>query len=242
MLVTGASRGVGRATAIRLAELGADLALVQRTGAAETVAEIEQLGRRAIPVVADLADAQAAASAVRSAAEALGRLDGVVCNAGMIQRKAALDVSFEEWDATIALNLTGVFAVSQAAARVFVDQGGQGAIVHVASVLAFQGGLNVCAYAASKGAVIQLTRALANEWGPLGIRVNAVAPGYVENETTTPLRLDAGREREITARIPMGRWAAECEVADAIAYLLDPAASSYVHGHTLAVDGGWLGR
>jgi 2-deoxy-D-gluconate 3-dehydrogenase len=241
VIVTGASRGIGRATALRLAELGADVALLQRSPAEETAAAIEALGVRAHPVRVDLRNAGAAAAAVAEAAEALGRLDAAVSNAGTIVRKPALELSLAEWSDTIALNLTGTFAVVQAAGRILVSRGTPGSIVVMASVLSFQGGLNASAYAASKGGVLQLTRALANEWAPLGIRVNAVAPGYVENEATEPLRRDPARYEEISRRIPAGRWASETEIADAVAYLVGPNAS-YVNGHALVVDGGWLGR
>jgi 2-dehydro-3-deoxy-D-gluconate 5-dehydrogenase len=241
VIVTGASRGIGRATALRLAELGADIALLQRSPAEETVAAIEARGRQACLVQVDLSDAPAAGAAVAEAAKALGRLDAAVCNAGIILRRPALELSLDEWNQTLAVNLTGAFAVAQAAGRIIVSSGRPGSIVLTASVLSFQGGLNTSAYAASKGGVLQLTRALANEWAPLGIRVNAVAPGYVENEVTEPLRQDPVRYEEISRRIPAGRWASEVEIADGIAYLLGPH-SSYVNGHTLVIDGGWLGR
>lgn len=240
-LVTGASRGIGRAIALRLAEDGADLALVQRSPADEVAEEIRALGRRAHVVQADLEVSAASAQAVDDVAEALGRLDIAVANAARIVRSPALELSHEDWEATIALNLTSAFVLSQAAARRFVAQGGGGAIVHVASVLSFQGGLNVAAYAASKGGLARLTQALANEWASLDIRVNAVAPGYVETEQTAPLRADKVRHRQISERIPAGRWAAPDDIAGAVAFLVSPAAE-YVHGHILAVDGGWLGR
>jgi 2-dehydro-3-deoxy-D-gluconate 5-dehydrogenase len=238
--VTGASRGIGRAIAVELARRGYDLALVQRSDAAETVAEVGALGRRALVVGADLEKAEAGAAAVSQAAESLGRLDVLVANAGVIQRQPALDVSLADFRRVLEINLVAAFALSQAAARIFIESGG-GCIVHVASVLSFQGGIRVAAYAASKGGLAQLTRALANEWAARGIRVNAVAPGYVENEQTAPLRADPVRKRQIDERIPAGRWATEEDIADAVAYLASPAAR-YVHGHVLVVDGGWLAR
>ncbi len=239
--MTGASRGIGRAIALGLARRGYDLALVQRGEAAETVREAEALGGRAVVVRADLEHAEAGAEAVAEAAASLGRLDVLVANAGIIKRQPALEVSLEDFRRVLEVNLTAAFALSQAAARVFVAQGGGGRIVHIASVLSFQGGITVPAYAASKGGLAQLTKALANEWAPLGIRVNAVAPGYVENEQTAPLRADPVRKRQIDERIPAGRWAREDEIAEAVTFLVSPEAS-YIQGHVLVADGAWLAR
>ena len=240
-VVTGASRGIGAAVAIELARLGADIGLVQRGAAADTRVEIERLGRRVHVVRADVGDGEAAMRAVDEVGEVFGRLDVAVANAGTTVRGPALELPLDDFKRTIDVNLTGVFAISQAAARRFLASGSPGRIVHIASVLSFQGGINVCAYAASKGGVAQLTRALANEWAPLGIRVNAVAPGYVANDLTLPLREDPQRYADISARIPAGRWATVEEIALAVAWLASPAAA-YVHGHVLAVDGGWLAR
>ncbi len=240
-LVTGASRGIGRAIALELARLGADLGLVQRGDAADVVSEIVALGRRAVVVQADLRDAEAGESAVETVAGALGRLDIAVCNAGTVHREPALDVSLEDWKRVVDVNLVSSFAVARAAARAFVAQGNGGRIVFTASVLSFQGGWTVSSYAASKAGVANLASALANEWAPLGIRVNAVAPGYVANEQTQPLRADPERNAAISSRIPVGRWATNEDIAAAVAFLVSPGAA-YVHGTVLAVDGGWLGR
>lgn len=240
-LVTGASRGIGQAIAVELARRGADIALVQRGDAAGTVAAIEEAGRRAWVVQADLGRAEDAADAVREAAGRAGRLDMLVANAGTIHREDALDISIADFRRIVELDLVSVFAVSQAAGRLFVEQRSQGRIVLIASVLSFQGGVNVSSYAASKGGVARLTQALANEWAPLGIRVNAVAPGYVANDQTAPLRADPERNAAITGRIPLGRWAESPEIAGAVAFLLSPDAA-YAHGTILSVDGGWLGR
>jgi 2-deoxy-D-gluconate 3-dehydrogenase len=234
-LVTGASRGIGRAVAERLASLGADLALVQRGEAGETQAAMIRPAR---VVRCDLSRGEDAELAVERAVEALGGLDICVCNAGAIARAPALETTVAEFRRIVELDLVSTFAVARAAARLMPDGG---SIVLVASVLAFQGGIRVPAYAASKAGVANLARALANEWAPLGIRVNAVAPGYVENDQTAPLRADDTRRREIEARIPAGRWAANEDVSAAVAWLVSED-SAYVHGHVLVVDGGWLGR
>ena len=240
-LVTGASRGIGRAVALELARLGADLGLVQRGDAADVVAEIQGLGRRAVVMQADLRDPEAAESAVETVVGELGHLDIAVCNAGTVHREPALEVSLDDWKRVVDLNLVSSFALARAAAKTFVDQGTGGRIVLTASVLAFEGGWTVSSYAASKAGVANLARALANEWAPLGIRVNAVAPGYVANEQTAPLRADAERFAELSSRIPAGRWATNEDIASVVAFLVSPAAG-YVHGAVLPVDGGWLGR
>jgi 2-deoxy-D-gluconate 3-dehydrogenase len=228
-LVTGASAGIGLTIAERLAALGAEVATVQRRSGP------------GISIEADLGDAEAAERAVDEAAERLGRLDIAVCNAGTMFRAPALELPLEEWRRVLDVNLTGAFVVSRAAARRFVAQGEGGRIVHIASLMSFHAGINTAAYAASKGGVAQLTKAQANEWAPLGIRVNAVAPGWVETDLTTALRADERRFAEISARIPVGRWANGEDIAGAVVFLCLPE-SEYVNGHILPVDGGWLAR
>jgi 2-deoxy-D-gluconate 3-dehydrogenase len=234
-IVTGASRGIGEATARVLARRGDRLALVQR-GDAPVAAEIGAHQLRC-----DLADAAAADRAVDEAADALGGLDVLIANAGTIVRRPALEMTLDEFRHVVDVNLVAQWSMARAAARRFVAQGSGGAIVLTASVLSFQGGLNISGYTAAKHGVAGLAKAFSNEWAALGIRVNCVAPGYVANEQTRPLREDPERNAAISARIPQGRWARDEEIAEAIAWLSSDAAS-YVNGTTLSVDGGWMGR
>lgn len=235
VIVTGASRGIGRAIALRFGAQGAELALIQRGAATDTV---RALGRPVIVERCDLASAEDAERATVRAIERLRGIDVCICNAGAAVREPALEVSIADFRRIVELNLVSTFAVARAAARAMTDGG---AIVMTASVISFQGGWRVSSYAASKAGVANLVRALANEWASLGIRVNAVAPGYIENEFTAALRADPVRSAELSARIPAGRWGRDEEVADAVHWLTSPDAR-YVNGHTLAVDGGWLGR
>jgi 2-dehydro-3-deoxy-D-gluconate 5-dehydrogenase len=240
-LVTGTSRGLGAAMAQALAAAGADVAVHDRERPCATEEAIKQMGRRSWCLGADLSDRAAADRMVDEAIEQAGRIDILVNNAGIIQRNPAAVHSDEEWDAVIEVNLTNVFRLSRAAGRHMLERGGGGKIINVASLLAFQGGINVPGYAAAKGGVAQLTKALANEWASHGINVNAIAPGYMETDNTAALRADAARTRQITERIPAGRWGVPQDLAGAAIFLASPA-SDYVHGHVLVVDGGWMGR
>ncbi|MBX6356277.1 MAG: 2-dehydro-3-deoxy-D-gluconate 5-dehydrogenase KduD [Micromonosporaceae bacterium] len=241
-LVTGGNRGLGRAFATALAEAGADIALLCRSDPAETAAQIAPLGRRVLHVPADLGRAAPAelAAAVDTVATELGRLDILVNNAGTIRRAPAVDVSAQDWDEVLAVNLDAVFHLSQAAGRIMLARGG-GRIITVASMLSYQGGINVPGYAASKHAVVGLTKALANEWAGSGVNVNAIAPGYMATDNTAPLRADPHRSRAILDRIPAGRWGTPEDVMGAVVFLASDAAR-YVHGAVLPVDGGWLAR
>jgi 2-dehydro-3-deoxy-D-gluconate 5-dehydrogenase len=236
-IVTGASKGLGAAMAIALAEAGADVALVARGDLDATAAAVEATGRRAIRVNTDLAD-RSAPDAIMAAA---GDADILVNNAGIIRRANLLDYTDEDWDAVIEVNLRSVFALSRDFARRLVARGRGGKIINIASMLSYQGGIRVVAYTAAKSGILGLTRALSNELAPLGINVNAIAPGYMATDNTQALRDDPQRSRDILARIPAGRWGTPEDLAGAVVFLASPAAA-YVHATTLTVDGGWLSR
>jgi 2-dehydro-3-deoxy-D-gluconate 5-dehydrogenase len=228
-IVTGASRGIGLSIAEKLAALGARVATIQRSDGP------------GLWISCNLEDAEASERAVGKAIQELGGLDICVCNAGTMFRAPALELPLAELRRVLEVNLVGAFVVSRAAAQRFVEQGEGGRIIHIASMMSFHAGVNTLAYAASKGGLAQMMKAQANEWGPLGIRVNAVAPGWVETELTTALREDEQRFREISARIPVGRWATGEDIAGAVAFLCGPDAE-YMNGVVLPVDGGWLAR
>jgi 2-deoxy-D-gluconate 3-dehydrogenase len=241
-LVTGSSRGLGQAAALALAEAGADLALLDRGDASETIERAQSLGRRVHAMRCDFATATAAdlSSAVAEAVDALGGVDILVNNAGTIRRAPAVDYSESDWDEVLTVNLDAVFHLSQAAGRHMLARG-SGRIINVASMLSFQGGVFVSAYTASKHAVAGLTKALANEWAASGVTVNAIAPGYMATDNTAAIRADAERERSILARIPAGRWGTPADLQGAFIFLASDAAA-YVTGAILPVDGGWLVR
>lgn len=240
-LVTGASRGLGAAIAVGLAEAGADVAVHGNTRSPEaTCTRIHALGRRALPLTGDVADPQLPTRLVAETIAGLGDLDILVNNAGTIRRAPAVETADADWLAVVEVNLHAVFRACRAAGRHMLAMG-RGKIVNVASLLAFQGGITVPAYAASKGAVAQLTKALANEWAAHGINVNAIAPGYFRTDNTAALQQDVTRSRQILERIPAGRWGEPPDIAGAAVFLAS-AASDYVHGHVLVVDGGWMGR
>jgi 2-deoxy-D-gluconate 3-dehydrogenase len=227
--------------AVALAEAGADVAIVSRSGHNDaTQAAIEAAGRRSLALTADLGRPDAAVAVVEQAARALGRIDILVNNAGIIRRAAALETELADFQAVLDVNLVGVWALAQAAGRRMLAQG-HGKIINIASLLAFQGGIRVPAYTASKHAVAGLTKALANEWARHGINVNAIAPGYMATDNTQALRDDPERSRQLLERIAAGRWGAPDDMAGAVVFLASRA-SDYVHGHVLVVDGGWMAR
>jgi 2-deoxy-D-gluconate 3-dehydrogenase len=225
-LVTGGAGGLGSAMTEALRDAGAT---------------VLTLGRSGSDVTADLGDRIALRRGFDEAVERLGGLDVLVQSHGVTRVHEALEYPLEEWDVSLEVNLTSVFELAQLAARTMVEQG-RGKIVNVASMLSFSGGLNVAAYAAAKGGVAQLTKALANEWAARGVNVNAIAPGYIRTKLNQHIwRDNPERSAQILARLPSGRWGEPADLKGATVFLCAPA-SDYVHGIVLPVDGGWLAR
>ncbi len=241
-VVTGAATGLGAAIAAGLAQAGADVAGVYHSHAPDALrAQVEGLGRRFAGIRADLAAPGAPAAIIGQAVSELGRVDILINNAGITRRVPALELTEQDWDDVLDVNLKALFFLCQAAARQMRRQGDGGAIVNIASMLSYQGGIRVAPYTASKSGVLGLTRILANEWAPHGIRVNGIAPGYMATELTASLQADPGRNAEILARIPAGRWGAPEDLQGAAVFLASRA-SAYMNGFVSAVDGGWLAR
>lgn len=241
-LVTGAAQGLGQGYAIALAEAGADVAALDRSDVTGTCERISALGRRFLATQCDLRECgpDDFSGIVKQVQSELGRLDILVNNAGIIRRSPAIDFKEQDWDDVLQINLKAVFFLSQAAARVMLEQGG-GKIINVASMLSFQGGVFVPSYAAAKSGVAGVTRSLANEWAKHNINVNAIAPGYMATENTAPIRADTARSQTILDRIPAGRWGTPDDLKGVVVFLAS-AASDYVHGSIVCVDGGWLAR
>ncbi|MGD0590423.1 MAG: 2-dehydro-3-deoxy-D-gluconate 5-dehydrogenase KduD [Bacteroidota bacterium] len=239
-IVTGASTGLGKGMSLGLAEAGADIVLVDYVSSDGTAQEIHAIGRKVITLVADLMNINPIQSIVDETIHAFGKVDVLVNNAGIIRRTPAIDFSEKDWDDVMAINSKTVFFFCQAVARDMMKRK-YGKIINVASLLAFQGGILVPSYAASKGAVAQITKALANEWAPYGININAIAPGYMATNNTKTLREDAVRSKTILDRIPAGRWGTPEDVKGPAMFLASHA-SDYLNGHVLVVDGGWMAR
>lgn len=238
-LVTGAASGLGAAIASALADAGAEVAVHgNRRPATDTA---NSIGGSAKAFAADLSSTEGPAKLFSEVHAAFGRVDILVNNAGTIMRAAAEETPLEDWQTVLQVNLTSVFQLSQFAARDMIARSAPGKIINIASLLSFQGGIRVPAYAASKGGVAQLTKALANEWAPKNIQVNAIAPGYFATTNTEALQADETRNRQILERIPAGRWGKPEDLAGAAVFLASNA-SDYLTGTVLPVDGGWLGR
>jgi 2-deoxy-D-gluconate 3-dehydrogenase len=240
-LVTGSSRGLGAEIAVALAEAGASVAVHGSRSAPEATKKlVNKAGSDSFALVGDVSDPAACVSLVEQVVEYFGRIDILVNNAGIIRRAPAIEYSDEDWKAVLDTDLTSVFLLTRQAGKHMLAQG-SGKIINIASLLTFQGGILVPAYAAAKGAVGQLTKAFANEWAAKGINVNAIAPGYMATDNTEALRANPERSRQILERIPAGRWGNPEDLAGAAVYLAS-SASDYMHGHVIVVDGGWLCR
>jgi len=242
-LVTGCRRGIGLTMAEALAAAGANIvgtSLTLDAGDSEARRRVEAHGREFTAYRADLASDTGAADLATAVLGDGIRVDILVNNAGTIARAPALAHSDEQWERVLRTNLTGQFVLARELGRPMVERG-RGKIIFTASMLSFQGGINVVSYTAAKSGLAGLVRALANEWAPHGVNVNAIAPGYLATDNTQPLRDDPDRSKAILERIPAGRWGEPADVAGATVFLAS-AASDYVHGIVLPVDGGWLGR
>ena len=242
-LVTGGAGGIGQAIAIALARAGADVAMtVNRSPADETAREITALGKRCVALPLNLgALSEKSTADFNAQVEAeLGPVDILVNNAGIIRRAPAAEHRYEDWSAVVQVNLNAVWLLSREVGAGMLARE-RGKIINIASLLSFQGGVNVPGYTSSKHAVAGLTKALANEWAARGVQVNAIAPGYIATDNTQALRENETRNRQILERIPAGRWGDPGDIAGAAVFLAS-SASNYVTGHVLAVDGGWLAR
>lgn len=242
-LVTGARRGIGLAMSIALAEAGADIAGVSvslEDSASEVQRAVEERGRRFWGFACDFADRSALYEFIARVKRQCPPIDILINNGGSILRAPAAEHSDEYWDRIIEVDLSAQFILAREFGRDMIARGA-GKIVFTASLLSFQGGITVPGYAAAKGGVAQLTKALANEWAARNVQVNAIAPGYIATDNTAALRADPVRHPAILARIPAGRWGNPEDLAGAVVYLASPA-SDYVNGTILTVDGGWLGR
>ena len=235
-LVTGANTGIGQAIAIGLAQAGAKVTCAGRRQCDDTVAQIKAAGGDAASTLVDFSDPLAGKTLLADQ-----DIDILINNAGIIRRSDAVEFTESDWDDVMDVNLKAVFFTTQAFASAVLGRKSQGAVVNIASLLSFQGGIRVASYTVSKHGIAGLTKILANEWAAQGINVNAVAPGYIETNNTEALRADPVRNRAILDRIPAGRWGQASDIAGAAVYLCTPAAR-YVHGAVLNVDGGWLAR
>jgi len=240
-VVTGGARGLGRGMAEGLAQAGADIALVDILDMSEAKAAIEALGRKCVAITADLGKKESVATIVDQAVKALGGIDILFNNAGIIRRAPITEFTETDWDDVMNINIRTLFFLSQAVGKLMIKQGRGGKIVNTASMLSFQGGIFVPSYTASKSAVMGLTRLLANELGAHNINVNAIAPGYMATDNTKALREDPARNKAILDRIPAGRWGTPEDLQGAAVFLASKAAD-YLQGYTIAVDGGWLAR
>ncbi len=241
-LITGASRGLGQGMAVALAEAGAHVicSSSSENGCAETVSLIESKGGKASQVAADLSNRNEVEKFIKRVYSISETIDILVNNAGTITRHPATEYPLEEWDMVLQVNLSSVFQMCQAFGKEMIKRG-NGKIINVASLLSYSGGITVPAYTSSKHGIAGLTKALANEWAKDGVQVNAIAPGYFKTDNTQALQDNPERNKQITERIPSGKWGNPSDLGGAVVFLASQA-SNYVNGHVLTVDGGWMSR
>jgi 2-deoxy-D-gluconate 3-dehydrogenase len=240
-VVTGAARGLGQGMALALAEAGADVVAVDILPADDTVKQVKALGRKAVAIVGNLGDRAAIPGVIADARKHFATLDILVNCAGIIRRADFVDFTEKDWDDVMGINIDAVFMLSQCFVRDVIARNAKAKIINIASMLSFQGGIRVPSYTCSKSAVAGLTRLMANELASKGINTNAIAPGYMATDNTAPLRADANRANAILERIPAGRWGTPDDLKGAVVFLAS-AASDYINGYVVAVDGGWLAR
>ena len=241
IMVTGANTGIGQGIALSIGRAGGRVIGVGRSTMDETTELMTAIGAELVAVQADLGSTTDAQAMFEAVWNRHGPIDGLVNNAGIIKRVDAVDLTEEDWDSVMDINLKTMFFLSQSLGRKAIEAEREARIVNIASMLSFQGGIRVASYTASKSGVLGITRLLANEWAARGINVNAVAPGYIETNNTEALRNDPDRSAAILVRIPAGRWGVPSDIGDAAVFLLAPA-SNYMHGAVIPVDGGWLAR
>ena len=242
-LVTGCNKGIGLAIAVALAQSGAEIIGVSRSLELDESAvkdAVEAAGSKFHAIRCDLSDPAAAGTLCANVLKEFPQIDILINNAGSIHRAAAEEHADADWDRILNTNLTAPFILARELGRAMLQRG-SGKIVFIASLLSFQGGIRVPSYAASKGGIAQVTKALANEWAGRGVNVNAIAPGYISTDNTQALREDPERSRDILSRIPAGRWGKPEDIAS-LAVFLSSNAAEYIHGAIIPVDGGWLAR
>jgi 2-deoxy-D-gluconate 3-dehydrogenase len=239
-MVTGTSGGLGQAMTVGLAEAGADIVAVSSSKSAQTVQAVEALGRQVRHIQADLSHADALEDVVQQAIGCFGKIDILINNAGIIRRTPAAEHSRQDWYDVLDLNLNAAFFLCQLVGKHMLERG-SGKIINIASMLTYQGGINVPGYTASKHGIAGITKALANEWAGKGVQINAIAPGYMKTNNTEQILADEKRYQAITDRIPAGRWG-DPEDMKGPAIFLASSASDYMNGHVLCVDGGWMAR
>ncbi|WP_456276610.1 2-dehydro-3-deoxy-D-gluconate 5-dehydrogenase KduD [Bacillus sp. AK128] len=239
-VVTGGNRGLGKEMALGLASAGANVVVIARNVSDEVIKEIKDEGVKALGINFDLQDFDGYDQLIDQIVSEMGTIDILVNNAGVQKRHPSVEFPKQDWDFVMDINANSVFFMCQKVGKMMIEKG-KGKIINIASLLSFQGGLTVPAYAASKGAVMQFSKALSNEWARHGVNVNCIAPGYMETEMNTALIDDQTRSRQILERIPAGRWGKPEDMRGAAIFLAS-SASDYVNGYTIAVDGGWLGR